>query len=170
VWRVLGISFVILGVIHVPLPQADFHNIRHHDGPGEVCVYHNHLLRWHPLADSNADVSTLHWHWFVPLVEPGDHRQSPNDERTNPASGPALHAYFGDWPEPDWPNEPVIRPDTRGRFLEHLNLGSAMASPAQLAGLFVPIHPEPGRFSASNLGAAGGLRAARIEMFHRWNC
>ena len=47
--RTLGIALLILGLIH-RRPQADFHNIRHHDGPGEVCEHHDHLLRWHPDA------------------------------------------------------------------------------------------------------------------------
>ena len=63
---------LILSVVHVPLPQADYHNIRHHDAPGEICVYHDHLLRWHPSADLDDDVTMLHWHWFVPVVELGD--------------------------------------------------------------------------------------------------
>ena len=46
--EILGIGFLILSAIHIPLPQADYHNIRHHDAPGEICLYHDHLLRWHP--------------------------------------------------------------------------------------------------------------------------
>ena len=92
--RILGIGILILSTIRVPLPQADYHNIRHHDAPGEVCVYHDHLLRWHPSADSAADVAMLHWHWFVPLVEPGtgrpgddqEHRAPDRDRRCTPTS------------------------------------------------------------------------------------
>ena len=69
--RDAGIGLLILSLVHVPLPQADYHNIRHHDAPGEICGYHDHLLRWHPSADLNDDVTMLHWHWFVPLVEFG---------------------------------------------------------------------------------------------------
>ena len=68
----MGIGILILSLLHMPLPQADYHNIRHHDAPGEICGYHDHLLRWHPSADLDADVTMLHWHWFVPIVEFGD--------------------------------------------------------------------------------------------------
>ena len=37
-----------------------------HDGTGEVCEYHDHLLRWHPDAVMARDVAVLHWHWFWP--------------------------------------------------------------------------------------------------------
>jgi hypothetical protein len=74
---------LILSTIRVPLPQADYHNVRHHDAPGEVCVYHDHLLRWHPSADSAADVTMLHWHWVAPLVEPG----GPGGDREHRAPG-----------------------------------------------------------------------------------
>ena len=59
--RILFIGVVILSVIHVPLPQADYHNVRHHDGPGEICDHHDHLLRWHPSADIGCrpDVAAL---------------------------------------------------------------------------------------------------------------
>ena len=68
--RTLGISLLILSLVHTPLPQPDFHNIRHHDGPGEVCEHHDHLLRWHPGAGVARDVAVLHWHWFLP-ADPG---------------------------------------------------------------------------------------------------
>ena len=72
----MGIGILILSLVHVPLPQADYHNIRHHDAPGEICGYHDHLLRWHPSADHDDDVTMLHWHWFVPIVEFGDHKRT----------------------------------------------------------------------------------------------
>ena len=62
----LGIILLILSMVHTPLPQPDFHNIRHHDGQGEVCEHHDHLLRWHPGATVASDVAVLHWHWFLP--------------------------------------------------------------------------------------------------------
>ncbi len=110
--RFLGIGMLILSTIRVPLPQADYHNVRHHDAPGEVCVYHDHLLRWHPWANSAADVAMLHWHWVAPLVEPGAGKQG-----GDPGHGPALHAHLGDWPAPDWTGTPLVRPDTRGRLV-----------------------------------------------------
>ena len=68
--RALGIVFVILSLVHTPLPQPDFHNIRHHDGPGEICTFHDHLLRWHPDAGLADDVAVLHWHWFFAASVP----------------------------------------------------------------------------------------------------
>src|SRR5438067_12993039 len=86
--RSLGIVITILGLVHAPLPQPDFHNIRHHDGPGEVCEHHDHLLRWHPGAGIADDVAVLHWHWFLPTVEPFDPSPVP--------AGPAVHAHVVD--------------------------------------------------------------------------
>jgi hypothetical protein len=168
--RILGIGVVILSVIHVPLPQADFHNIRHHDEPGQICLYHDHLLRWHPSAESNDDVSLLHWHWFVPSVEPGDQNQGPNDDHHRPGSGPALHAHVGDGLQPDdWRGEPVMHPDSRGRFLDHLALGQSTSCSANASGELT-VEPDPGRFFGCSLGPADGLRAARTALFQRWNC
>ncbi len=65
--RLAGIAWLALSLIHTPLPWPDFHNVRHHDGPGEVCANHEHLLQWHPGATRAEDVALFHWHWFVPL-------------------------------------------------------------------------------------------------------
>jgi hypothetical protein len=161
---------LILSVVHVPLPQADYHNIRHHDQPGEICVYHDHLLRWHPSADVNDDVALLHWHWFVPLIEVGDQHQRGNDEHHRPGSGPALHAHLGDSLEPDWQNQPEIGPDRCGRLLEKLALDLSGLSSADFSGQFAVLGPNSRRFSTSILDSADGLRAARIVLFQRWNC
>ena len=69
--RALGITLLILSLVHAPWPQADFHNVRHQDAPGQVCEHHDHLLRWHPDAGQAEDVAILHWHWFLPVVGPG---------------------------------------------------------------------------------------------------
>jgi hypothetical protein len=168
--RALGIGVLILSVVHIPLPQADYHNIRHHDERGEVCVYHDHLLRWHPLADSNDDVALLHWHWFLPLVEVGDQHQGSNDEHHRPGSGPALHAHLGDSLEPDWQNEPEIGPDRCGRLLEKLAFELSGLSSTYLSNQFAFRDPDSGCFSTSNPDSADGLRAARTVLFQRWNC
>src|SRR3954471_23157864 len=96
--RGLGIMLLILGLVHTPLPQPDFHNIRHHDAPGEVCEHHDHLLLWHPAAGIADDVAVLHWHWFLALAEPSD--ASPEH------SGPALHAHVVDWQATTWDDGP----------------------------------------------------------------
>src|SRR5437870_4630597 len=87
--RCLGIGLLILSLGHTPLPQADFHNIRHHDGPGELCRYHDHLLRWHPDAALADDVAVLHWHWVLPA--PG----WPGADACGESAG--LHAQVPDW-------------------------------------------------------------------------
>jgi hypothetical protein len=161
---------LILSVIHVPLPLADYHNIRHHDRPGEICPYHDHLLRWHPTANWDADVSIFHWHWFVPVVSPGQSQQAGDDEGSRPVRGPVLHAQVGDWPEPDWTGEPVIRPDSRGRLLELVNLGLAGKCSACASGLMALVNPEPRPSAAGSSGGPGGFRAARLAQFQRWNC
>jgi hypothetical protein len=168
--RSLGIGLMILSAIHIPLPQPDYHNIRHHDAPGEICPYHDHLLRWHPRAAANEDVSLLHWHWFVPLVEPGARPPGGDDDRHAPRSGPALHAHVGDWPEPDWTGSPVIRPDGRGRLLDRLTLSSFGAASGYVSGASATDTFQPGLFSACPPGGVALLRAARTSLFQRWNC
>jgi hypothetical protein len=88
--RSLGIALLILGLIPIPLPQLDFHNVRHHDGVGEVCEFHDHLLVWHPDAGLAEDVAVWHCHWFLAhwdltgMVPAGE--------------GPAAHAHIPDLP------------------------------------------------------------------------
>jgi hypothetical protein len=168
--RSLGIGMAVLSVVHVPLPQADYHNIRHHDAPGEICVYHDHLLRWHPTADQDDDVSMLHWHWFVPLVAPGSQHQSAGDEQHSARPGPALHAHFGDWPAPDWHAQPSVRPDSRGRLIDQVLLGRFDASRGDLLNQPSPLDFRSRRFSPRTDNAADGLRAPRTVLFQQWNC
>jgi hypothetical protein len=167
--RILGIGILILSTIRIPLPQADYHNIRHHDAPGEVCAYHDHLLRWHPAADSAADVTMLHWHWFAPLVEPGAARPGSPDEPRAPGSGPALHAHFGDWPAPDWTGTSLVRPDARGRFIDLVSLGLSGPSPLCAAARIIGADPGP-RTLAVWLAGAAGPRAEILSLIPRWNC
>ena len=85
VTRGLGILFVILSLVHAPLPEPDFHNIRHHDRPGEVCDHHDHLLRWHPrrrLGPRRVGAA-------LALVPPG---LGSVRRGTLPTTGAALHA------------------------------------------------------------------------------
>ncbi|MEJ7637444.1 MAG: hypothetical protein WKF75_05480 [Singulisphaera sp.] len=63
--RSLGITLLIFGLIPIPWPQLDFHNVRHHDGVGEFCEFHDHLLVWHPDAGLAEDVAVWHCHWFL---------------------------------------------------------------------------------------------------------
>jgi hypothetical protein len=108
--RALGITLLILSLVHAPWPQADFHNVRHQDAPGQVCEHHDHLLRWHPDAGQAEDVAILHWHWFLPSsgpVEPGHSGQ-----------GPALHAHVDGWDATTPDSGPVVVPDGSSRPLD----------------------------------------------------
>ena len=167
----MGIAILILSLLHVPLPQADYHNIRHHDSPGEICGYHDHLLRWHPSANHDADVTMLHWHWFVPIVEFGNPDERPDDDGNHhPGQGPSVHAQLGDWPAPDWHGEPVIGPDSHGRLLDRLTLSQSDASQAALLEIVAPLDSRSGRLSSRTDDPTGTLRAQRAALFQRWNC
>ncbi len=88
--RSLGIALLIFGLIPVPLPQLDFHNVRHHDGVGEFCEFHDHLLVWHPDAGLAEDVAVWHCHWVLASLNLTD---------MGPAGdGPAVHAHIPDPP------------------------------------------------------------------------
>jgi hypothetical protein len=108
--RCLGISLLILSLLHAPLPQADFHNVRHHDQPGQVCEHHDHLLRWHPDAGQAEDVAILHWHWVLPTPDPVEPGHSGN--------GPALHAHVSGWDATSTDSGPVVVPDRSSRALD----------------------------------------------------
>jgi hypothetical protein len=168
--RSVGIGVLIFGVIHIPLPQPDYHNIRHHDGPGELCVYHDHLLRWHPSASSDDDVSILHWHWFIPQREIGDHRASPSDGTRGPLSGPLLHAHLANCLAPDWPDELVTQLDGRCRFTDPLTFGTSTPNPALDSGALGVLDLAGRRSCTGGRESCDGLRAERIALFQRWNC
>ncbi len=119
-----GIILLIFGLVHTPLPQPDFHNIRHHDSPGEVCDYHDHLLRWHPQAGLAEDVATLHWHWFVPFAD--------EPQGDLPGSGLAIHAHISDWFDSNWDNGPLVVPDHASRLLSRLAADSVSVWAAPL--------------------------------------
>jgi len=114
--RLLEICLV-LGLVRVPFPQADYHNVRHHHAAGEVCPHHDHLLRWHPTAGRNEDVALLHWHWFLPNSQDSGRDSDDQDPAGAPAPGTAIHAHLYDGMEPDWGSDLVIRPSARGRCL-----------------------------------------------------
>jgi hypothetical protein len=167
--RILLIGVVILSVIHVPLPQADYHNVRHHDGTGEVCAHHDHLLRWHPTAELDADVTLLHWHWFLPQLDGANPHQRSDDDHHRPGSGPALHAHVGDGLVPDdWRGEPFFQ--TAG----FLQLMDQLALDGSIAGALVPSPTWGGGAGvgvlAGRVSFCGGVRAQRTVLFQRWNC
>jgi hypothetical protein len=161
-FRGLGIMLLIFSLVHTPLPQPDFHNIRHHDGPGEVCEHHDHLLRWHPGAGSADDVAILHWHWFLPTSARPD---------TSPLSpGPALHAHVADGFTSILEDGPRILPDTAARWAGRLALcaltaNCAFALPSETS----PV-PEGLPFRSLAFSATFAPRAPLTSLFHRWVC
>ena len=168
--RLLWITMLIPGLIRVPLPQADFHNIRHHHGVGEVCPYHDHLLRWHPTASQDADVAVVHWHWIIPRTgETSDNLGSGQDDPGAPPR-PLLHAYHLDCLEPDWTGDPVIGPDHRGRLLQDTSPSQStlpLAHDSHLIGVAAyRAWAGPGFES----GTPGKPRAGLLGLFQRWNC
>jgi hypothetical protein len=167
--RIPLIGIVVLSVVHIPLPQADYHNVRHHDGPGEICAHHDHLLRWHPSADRSADLALLHWHWFLPLLEPANPHDRSDDDHHRPGSGPALHAHVGDGLVPDdWRGEPGIQPAGTWRLIDQL---------AHDVSVVRADHPSlpfsdgsPPVVLSGKAGPTGQTRAQRTASFQRWNC
>jgi hypothetical protein len=152
---------LILGLAHTPLPQADFHNIRHHDGAGEVCEHHDHLLRWHPGAGRAEDVAVLHWHWFLPGA-------GPTDTPPSTPKGPALHAHVVDWQASTWEEGPPISADTTSR-------GAVPEPPPGLTGLVataprVSAVPAVPRRSEHSFGATFAPTASLACLLQRWHC
>lgn len=168
--RLLWITMLIPGMCRVPLPQADFHNIRHHHGIGEVCPHHDHLLRWHPTASQDDDVAVLHWHWIIPRTsESSDGSGSGNNDPGVPPR-PLLHAYHLDCLEPDWTGDPVISPDHRGRIQQDTSPGQStlhLAYDRHLIGS-AGSHVWAGPRLASV--PSGTPRAGLLGLFQRWNC
>jgi hypothetical protein len=168
--RLPVIGLLICSVVQVPLPLPDYHNIRHHDAPGEICQYHHHLLRWHPTAASDADVALLHWHWFLPRSEPAGGPGGASTEGEGPGSGASLHAHIDDLLAPDWEGQPAITNDSHGRFLGRLALELSAASLALLQHRSISPNHQPGVVTAWPRLAGDLLRAERIALLQRWNC
>ena len=160
--RALGITLLILSLAHAPLPRADFHNVRHHDAPGEVCEHHDHLLRWHPDAGQADDVAILHWHWLLPSsgpVEPG-----------HSGDGPVLHAHLDGWEATSPDAGPVVVPDGMSRPITPPAPGPLAFDAAILA------HPVD-RTCLRDRGKPGHAFAAtfspRVSLaawLQRWSC
>ena len=161
-FRGLGIMFVILSLVHTPLPQPDFHNIRHHDAPGEVCEHHDHLLRWHPGASGAEDVALLHWHWFWPT--PDGSGPPPEGE------GRAVHAHVADWFASTWDDAPRVVPDDHSRLVARPASGPSSPAPT----VFVAgASDDPAVFGRSRPLAFSATFAPRTSLtsrLQRWVC
>jgi hypothetical protein len=156
-WRGLGIGLLILGMLHVPLPEPDYHNVRHHDAPGEVCEHHDHLLRWHPHAGAARDVAMLHWHWVLPESGPVD--------RDGPGQGAAIHAHVVGWDAPTIEAGPPAVKDGAGRPLD-------VAPPALDFHAILAVVDDRAREGPP---AVRGFRAtfapgASLSLLQRWAC
>jgi hypothetical protein len=158
----LGISLLIFGLLHVPLPQPDYHNVRHHDAPGEVCEHHDHLLRWHPDAGRARDVAILHWHWFLPEAGPCD--------IGGPGDGAAIHAHVAGWDAPTLEAGPPVVSEGSGRFLDapanHLGhliafLPAVDDSTGRIGARWTPVHA---------FGATFAPRVSLSCLLQRWAC
>ena len=168
--QVSGIAMLILGILHVPLPQADYHNIRHHDGAGEICPHHDHLLRWHPLAGGEKDVAVLHWHWVLPRAESSGERSDTGLGWPHPVSSPRLHAFFADYLAFDWSGTPAVRPAPMGR--------SFLDPPSSTSALHVAASVRPAAWLTPSSVLALGLRscsqatprAGLLGLFQQRNC
>ena len=162
--RRLGIVGLILSLVHAPLPQPDFHNIRHHDGAGEVCEYHDHLLRWHPGRGARPpDVAILHWHWFFPTVPDG--AADPGD------SGPAVHAHVPVWQASSWDDGPRIVPGSRPRAcLSRPERSPVALRPTGRPGPLAERRHRVGTTPPARLRRHLAPRASLTSLLHRWVC
>ena len=153
---------MIFGMVHTPLPQPDFHNIRHHDSDGQICEYHDHLLRWHPQAGMAEDVAILHWHWFVPSAA--------DPAADDPGSGLAIHAHISDWFTSSWDEAPRIVADDSSRLIGRLALTAPIlfAPMLSLQDTLVPNVSDPGRSAAT---CAEIARTPSLNsLLQRWVC
>ncbi len=166
--RLLWITMVIPGMLHVPLPQADFHNIRHHHGAGEICPHHDHLLRWHPTASQDEDVSVVHWHWIIPRTGESSDGSGNGDPGTPPR--PILHAYHLDCLEPEWTGDPVIGPDHRGRLSKEISVTQSTPDLAYFFHLVGPADSPACAGSGHEPITARKPRAGLLALSQRWNC
>jgi hypothetical protein len=160
--RALGISFLILSLVHAPWPQADFHNVRHHDEPGQVCEHHDHLLRWHPDAGQAEDVAVLHWHWFLPTSAPADPGHS--------GDRPVIHAFVGGWDAPSPEAGPSAVPDRSSRPLD---LAPPRPLPVGEASFQIALDRPGLREGLGLVRTFGATFAPRISLasrLQRWSC
>ncbi len=162
--RLLAVSLLIVGLLPAPWPKVEFHNVRHHDAPGQVCEYHDHLLRWHPDAGSAEDVAVLHWHWAWPSKAPSESGSGHDGD------GPRLHAHLADDALPAAESKLMIVADTSAR-----SFVPPIAEPPSSAFAF---DLRARDLSALRSGSAPGLtfgatfapRTSLTSRLHRWSC
>jgi hypothetical protein len=156
-------------LIHIPLPQPDFHNVRHHDDPGEVCIYHDHLLRWHPSASHDVDASILHWHWILPSLDESIDGQGPDDAQHHRSGlGPYLHANIGDGLEPDWSTASWLSADSLPTSLDRGVTAKLLLVDGFLDNPIISFVAPPIRAIVN--GALPCAQSVARPMLQRWNC
>ncbi len=160
--RTLAVSLLILALLPTPWPKVEYHNVRHHDTPGQVCEYHDHLLRWHPDATSAKDVAVLHWHWAWPSESPS--------RLGHEGKGLRLHAHMPDPALPAAESSPAIVADASARLLT----SPAFEPPSLAFSLDWPSHDSPilrsGASPALTFGATFAPRTSLTSRLHRWSC
>jgi hypothetical protein len=160
--RAVWAALAALSLVHAPLPQPDFHNVRHHDGPGEVCEYHDHLLRWHPTAGVARDVAVLHWHWFVPTPE--------SDAAPSDHAGPAVHAHVPAWLTGSWDEAPKVVSDGATRVAPR-SAPCPLEQPCTLLSTFSPGHSlATGSDPPLGFGATFAPGVSLPTLLNRWIC
>ncbi len=160
--RMALIALAITSLVHAPLPLPDFHTIRHHDDPGQVCSKHDHLLRWHPDAELASDVAVLHWHWFLPTANGANTDSSEN--------GQALHAQLPDWQAEGCDHAPQVVPEQDSTRLI-VKLSASASAPLDLPPRFTGTSPfpDPSR-PPTAFSATFAPRASLTSLLHRWTC
>lgn len=157
----VGISLLILSLFHVPLPKPDFHNVRHHDAPGQVCEYHDHLLRWHPDATAAQDVALFHWHWFL---------LSDSADMDGPGDGAAIHAHVTGWDAPSIDVGPPVVTQGPGRPHDAIvpNFQTLLAILPLDFGRIGIIRPGP--FPIHAFSATFAPQTSLSCLLQRWSC
>ena len=162
--RLLGVVLLVPGLLQVPLPQVDFHIVRHSHGAGQVCSHHDHLLRWHPRAGEGEDVAVLHWHWLLPRsIDPAT-----LDASTSPL--PAIHAHDGEHERNDLAAGHLLVRDDRGR--ESRGEAASPHSPlaADFGAGFLGLDLRPAAGSSSDLHAGRSPSTPALAALVRRNC
>ena len=156
--RNLAFSLLILALLPTPWPKVEFHNVRHHDAPGQVCEHHDHLLRWHPNSTSAEDVAVLHWHWAWPSDSPS--------QLGHEGEGLRLHAHMPDPTLPAVESSPVIVVDASARLI----MPPAFEPPLLAFAFDRPTHDSPIPKSGASPALTFAPRTSLTSRLHRWSC
>ena len=161
--RTLAVSLLILALLPTPWPKVEFHNVRHQDEAGQVCEYHDHLLRWHPDASSGGEVAVLHWHWGWPTAALGPEHDG---------NGPLLHAQIPADALPTAEPTPALAADASARSLVAPLFESESSIPTTAFDLLTldPLSLRGGIPPALTFSATFAPRISLTARLHRWSC